>query len=122
MLKQETTANTYLHRIDKIIDDLHQLCEKKGIKVDDTDRVTDFKDKIKYEIGVQEKISETQTKITPIKTETSLHAPTVTPMRPPKLKGPSFSGLEKEKLLFQKILMQFNNVMTAGGKLGDEVT
>ena len=31
--------------------------KKREIKVDDTDRVTDFKDEIKYEIGVQEKIS-----------------------------------------------------------------
>ena len=69
LLKQETTVNTYLHKIDKINDDIHKLCEKKEIKVDDTDRVTDFKDEIKYEIGVQEKISDVQTKITPVKTE-----------------------------------------------------
>ena len=34
--------------------------KKKEIKVDDTDHVTDFKDEIKYEIGVQEKISDVQ--------------------------------------------------------------
>ena len=44
LLKQETTVNIYLHKIDKINDDIHELCEKKEIKVDDTDRVTDFKD------------------------------------------------------------------------------
>ena len=65
---------------------LCELCEKKKIKVDDTDRVTDFKDEIKYEIGVQEKISDVQTKITPVKTDTSSPTPTVTPIRPPKLK------------------------------------
>ena len=122
LLKQETTVNTYLHKIDKINDYIHELCEKKEIKVDqvdDTDRVTDFKDEIKYEIGVQEKISDVQTKITPVKTDTSSHTPTVTPIRPPKLKCPSFSGLEKDRLLFQNFLMQFNNVMTAGGKLDD---
>ena len=119
LLKQETTVNIYLHKIDKINDDIHELCEKKEIKVDDTDRVTDFKDEIKYEIGVQEKISDVQTKITPVKTDTSSHTPTVTPIRPPKLKCPSFSGLEKDRLLFQNFLMQFNNVMTAGGKLDD---
>ena len=90
--------------------------KKKEIKVDDTDRVTDFKDEIKYEIGVQEKISDGKTKITPVKTDTSSHTPTVTPIRPPELKCPSFSGLEKDRLLFQNFLMQFNNVMTAGGK------
>ena len=116
LLKQETTVNTYLHKIDKINDDIHELCEKKEIKVDDTDRVTDFKDEIKYEIGVQEKISDVQTKITPVKTDTSSHTPTVTPIRPPKLKCPS---LEKDRLLFQNFLMQFNNVMTSGGKLDD---
>ena len=57
-MKQETTVNTYLQKIDKINDDIHELCEKKEIEVDDTDRVTDFKDEIKYEIGVQEKISD----------------------------------------------------------------
>ena len=119
LLKQETTVNTYLHKIDKINDDIHELCEKKEIKVDDTDRVTDFKDEIKYEIGVQEKISDVQTKITPVKTDTSSHTPTATPIRPPKLKCPSFSGLEKDRLLFQNFLMQFNNVMPAGGKLDD---
>ena len=118
-MKQETAVNTYLHKIDKINDDIHELCEKKEIKVDDTDRVTDFKDEIKYEIGVQEKISDVQTKITPVKTDTSSHTPTVTPIRPPKLKCPSLSGLEKDSLLFQNFLMQFNNVMTAGGKLDD---
>ena len=46
--------------------------------MDDTDRVTDFKDEIKYEIGFQEKISDVQTKITPVKTDTSSHTPTVT--------------------------------------------
>ena len=40
---------------------------KKEIKVDDTDRAADFKDEIKYEIGVQEKIYDVQTKITPVK-------------------------------------------------------
>ena len=30
LLKQETTVNTYLHKIDKINDDIHELCEKKG--------------------------------------------------------------------------------------------
>ena len=119
LLKQETTVNTYLHKIDKINDDIHEFCEKKEIKVDDTDRVTDFKDEIKYEIGVQEKIFDVQTKITPVKTDTSSHTPTVTPIRPPKLKCPSFSGLEKDRLLFQNFFMQFNNVMTAGGKLDD---
>ena len=119
LLKQETTVNTYLHKMDKINDNIHELCEKKEIKVDDTDRVTDFKDEIKYEIGVQEKISDVQTKITPVKTDTSSHTPTVTPIRPPKLKCPSFSGLENDRLLFQNLLMQFNNVMTAGGKLDD---
>ena len=69
--------------------------------MDDTDRVTDFKDEIKYEIGVQEKISDVQTKITLVKTDTSSHTPTVTPIQPPKLKCPSFSGLEKDRLLFQ---------------------
>ena len=119
LLKQETTVNTYLHKIDKINDDIHELCEKKEIKVDDTDRVTDFKDEIKYEIGVQEKISDVQTKITPVKTDTSSHTSTVTQIRPPKLKCPSFSGLEKDRLMFQNFPMQFNNVMTAGGKLDD---
>ena len=74
-VKQETTVNTYLQKIDKINDDIHELCEKKEIEVDDTDRVTDFKDEIKYEIGVQEKISDVQTKITPVKTDTSSHTP-----------------------------------------------
>ena len=114
LLKQETTVNTYLHKIDKINDDIHELCEKKEIKVDVTDHVTDFKD----EIGVQEKIVDVQ-RITPVKTGTSSHTPTVTPIRPPKLKCPSFSGLEKDWLLFQNFLMQFNNGMTAGGKLDD---
>ena len=59
--------------------------KKKEIKVDDTDRVTDFKDEIKYEIGVQEKISDVQTKITPVKTDTSSHTTTVTQIRPLKL-------------------------------------
>ena len=80
LLKQETTVNTYLHKIDKINDDIHELCEKEEIKVEDTDHVTDFKDEIKYEIGVQEKIFDVQ-KITPVKTETSSHTPTVTPIR-----------------------------------------
>ena len=83
--------------------------------MDDTDRVNDFKDEIKYEIGVQEKIFDIQTKITPAKSETSSHTPTVTPRRPLKLKCPSFSGLEKD--LFQNFFMQFDNVMTAGCKL-----
>ena len=73
LLKQVTPVNTYMHKIDKMNDDIHELCEKKEIKVDDTDRVTDFKDDIKYEIGVQEKISNVQTKITPVKTDTSSH-------------------------------------------------
>ena len=30
LLKQETTVNTYLHKIGKINDDIHELCEKKG--------------------------------------------------------------------------------------------
>ena len=30
LLKQETTVNTYLHKIDKINDDIQELCEKKG--------------------------------------------------------------------------------------------
>ena len=85
MLKQGTTVNTYLHKIDKINDDIHELCEKKEIKVDDTDRVTESKEEIKYEIGVQEEISDVQTKITPVKTDTSSHTPTVIPIRPPKL-------------------------------------
>ena len=75
-----------MHKIYKINDDIHELREKKESKVDDTDPVTDFKDEIKYEIGNQEKISDVQTKITPVKTETSSHTPTVTPIRPPKLK------------------------------------
>ena len=48
LVKQETTVNTHLHKIDKINDDIHELCAKKEIKVDDTDRVTDFKDEMKY--------------------------------------------------------------------------
>ena len=40
---EQKTLNTYLHKIDKINNDIHELCEKKEIKVDDTDRVTDFK-------------------------------------------------------------------------------
>ena len=74
MSKQETTVNTYLHKIDKINDDIHELCEKKEIKVDDTDLVIDFKDEIKYEIGVQEKISDVQTKITLVKTDVIAHS------------------------------------------------